>query len=101
MISKLQNGLLKCFYFSMVYKKVFLFPLTARHGLQARNSLQATNDMQKHFAKPREIAKMPIEPHNHASKEESPLTEITHEVSHSISYLLKPSKLIAPAESSS
>ena len=59
------------------------------------------NDMQKHFAKPREIAKMPIEPHNHASKEESPLTEITHEVSHSISYLLKPSKLIAPTKSSS
>ncbi|KAL6310854.1 hypothetical protein AAG906_036897 [Vitis piasezkii] len=59
------------------------------------------NDMQKHFAKPREIAKMPTEPHNHASKEESPLTEITHEVSHSISYLLKPSKLIAPTESSS
>ena len=42
MISKLQNGLLKCFYFSMVYKNVFLFPLAARHGLQARNSLQAT-----------------------------------------------------------
>ena len=59
------------------------------------------NDMQKHFAKPREIAKMPIEPHNHASKEESPLTEITHEVSHSISHLLKPSKLIGPVESSS
>ncbi|KAL6334687.1 hypothetical protein AAG906_021243 [Vitis piasezkii] len=59
------------------------------------------NDMQKHFAKPREIAKMPTEPHNHASKEESPLTEITHEASHSISDLLKPSKPIAPAESSS
>ncbi|KAL6319156.1 hypothetical protein AAG906_011240 [Vitis piasezkii] len=59
------------------------------------------NDMQKHFAKPREIAKMPTESHNHASKEESPLTEITHEVSHSISYLLKPSKLIASTESSS
>ena len=59
------------------------------------------NDMQKHFAKPRKIAKMPTEPHNHASKEESPFTEITHEVSHSISYLLKPSQPIAPAESSS
>ena len=57
--------------------------------------------MQKHFAKPRAIAKMPTEPHNHASKEESPLTKITHEVSYSISYLLKPSKLIAPVESSS
>ena len=41
---------------------------------------------------------MPTEPHNHASKEESPLTEITHEASHSISYLLKPSKPIAPTE---
>ena len=58
------------------------------------------NDVQKHFAKPREIVKMPIEPHNHASKEESPLTEITHEVSHFISDLHKPSKLIAPIESS-
>ena len=35
------------------------------------------------------------EPRNHASKEESPLTEITHEASHSISYLLKPSNPIA------
>ena len=59
------------------------------------------NDVQKHFAKPREIAKMPTEPHNHAFKEESPLTEITHQASHSISYLLKPSQPIAPAENSS
>ena len=34
--------------------------------------------LRKHFAKPREVVKMPIGPHNHASKEESPLTEITH-----------------------
>ena len=40
-------------------------------------------------------------PRNHASKEESPLTEITHEASHSISDLLKPSDQIAPTESSS
>ena len=59
------------------------------------------NDVQKHFAKPREIEKMPIEPHNHASKEESPLTEITHMKPHSISDLPKPSKLIGPVESSS
>ena len=43
-------------------------------------------------------AEMPTEPRDHASKEESPLTKITHEASHSISYLLKPSKPIAPAE---
>ncbi|RVW78313.1 hypothetical protein CK203_055775 [Vitis vinifera] len=82
--------------------------LNPRHGLQAMKwppsyemASKLQNDMQKHFAKPREIAKMPTESHNHASKEESPLTEITHEVSHSISYLPKPSKLIAPTESSS
>ncbi|KAL6313191.1 hypothetical protein AAG906_016782 [Vitis piasezkii] len=59
------------------------------------------NDMQKHFAKPREITKMLTEPRNHASKEENPLTELTHEASHSISDLPKPSQPIAPAESSS
>ena len=58
MISKLQNGLLKCFYFSMVYKNVFLFPLAARHGLQAmkwppsykmicKNTLQSQGKLQK------------------------------------------------------
>ena len=56
--------------------------------------------MQKHFAKPREIVKMPIEPHNHASKEESPLTEITHTKPLTpFLNLLKPSKPIAPTES--
>ncbi|KAL6337656.1 hypothetical protein AAG906_037249 [Vitis piasezkii] len=45
--------------------------------------------------------KMPTEPHNHASKEESPLIEITHEVSHSIFLPPKPSQPIAPTESSS
>ena len=60
----------------------FLFPLTTRHGLQAMTwprsyemASKLQNDVQKHFAKPREIVKMPIEPHNHAFKEESPLTE--------------------------
>ena len=43
-------------YYSKVFKRV-------NHKLQ--------NDMQKHFAKPREIAKMPTEPHNHASKEKN------------------------------
>ena len=54
--------------------------------------------LQKHFVKPREVAKMQIEPRNHASKEESPFTEITHKASQSISDLLKPSESIAPAE---
>ena len=57
--------------------------------------------LRKHLAKPREVAKMPIEPRNHASKKEIPLTEITHEASHSISDLLKPSELITLVESSS
>ena len=76
MISKLRNG---CEITSKL-----------RNGLQiAKLTCEMEGDLQKHFAKPREVAKMPIEPYNHASKEESPLTEITHEVSHSISYLLK------------
>ena len=54
--------------------------------------------LRKHFAKPREVVKMQREPRNHASKEESPFTEITHKASHSISDLLKPSKPIASAE---
>ena len=59
--------------------------------------------LQKHFAKPREVAKMPIEPHNHASEEESPAHPgITH-TKPLIPFLtsLKPSNPIAPAESSS
>ena len=87
----------------------FLFPLTARHGLQAMTwppsyemASKLQNDVQKHFSKPREIVKMPIEPHNHASKEESPLTEITHTKPLTpFLNLLKPSKPIAPTESSS
>ena len=54
--------------------------------------------LRKHFAKPREVPKMPRKPHDHAYKEESPLTKITHKASHSISDLLKPSEPIAPAE---
>ena len=77
--SRLQNGLLKCFYFSMGCKNVFSFPFGCKTwppSYEMASKIQ--NDVQKHFAKPREIAKMPIEPHDHASKEESPLTEITH-----------------------
>ena len=73
-----------------------------QNDLQAiKMTCKMKRGLQKHFAKPREVVKMPTKPHNHASKEESPLTEITHKASHSISYLLKPSELIALAESSS
>ena len=66
MISKLRNG---C-------------EITSKH----RNDLQIAKltckmegDLQKHLAKPREVAKMPTEPHNHASEEESPAHPgITH-----------------------
>ena len=55
--------------------------------------------LQKHFAKPREVTKMPTKPRDHASKEESPLTEITH-MKPLTPFLtsLKPSEPIAPAE---
>ena len=59
--------------------------------------------LQKHFAKPIEVAKMPIEPCNHASEEESPAHPgITH-IKPLIPFLtfLKPSEPIAPTESSS
>ncbi|KAL6332443.1 hypothetical protein AAG906_008033 [Vitis piasezkii] len=78
--------------------------LNPRHGLQAMKwppSFLSHKMMCKNTLQSQGSCKMPTEPHNHASKEESPLTEITHEVSHSISYLLKPSQPIAPAESSS
>ena len=56
--------------------------------------------LQKHLAKPREVAKMPSKPRDHASKEESPAHpgNHTHQASHSISDLLKPSEPIAPVE---
>ena len=55
--------------------------------------------LRKHLAKPREVAKMPTNPHDHASKEESPLTEITH-MKPLTPFLtsLKPSEPIAPVE---
>ena len=61
-------------------------------------------DLQKHFAKPREVAKMPTEPYDHASEEESPahpgithtkpLTPFLTSLNHQISQL----QLRAPVE---
>ena len=66
MISKLRNG---CEITSKL-----------KNGLQiAKLTCEMEEGLQKHFAKPREVAKMPTEPHNHASEEESPAyLEITH-----------------------
>ncbi|KAL6323441.1 hypothetical protein AAG906_039011 [Vitis piasezkii] len=73
------------------------FRTTCPPSYEMASKLQ--NDMQNTLQS-QGNCKMPTESYNHASKEESPLTEITHQASHSISYLLKPSKLIAPTESS-
>ena len=66
MISKLQNG---C-------------EITSKHrnGLQiAKLTCKMEGGLQKHLAKPREVAKMPTEPCDHAYEEESPAhPEITH-----------------------
>ena len=66
MISKLQNG----------------WEITSklRNGLQiAKLTCEMEEGLQKHLAKPREVAKMPTEPRDHASEEESPAhLEITH-----------------------
>ena len=66
MISKLQNG---CEITSKLQK-----------GLQiAKLTCEMEGDLQKHFAKPREVAKMPTKPYDHAYEEESPAyLEITH-----------------------
>ena len=70
-----------------------------QNDLQAiKMTCKMKRGLRKHFAKPREVVKMRREPRNHASKEESPFTEITHKASHSISDLLKPSEPIASAE---
>ena len=45
--------------------------------------------VRKHFAKPRKVVKMPTKPRTMHLKRRAPLTEITHEASHSISDLLK------------
>ena len=51
-----------------------------RNGLQiAKLTYEREEGLQKHLAKPREVAKMPTEPHDHAYEEESPAhIEITH-----------------------
>ena len=75
MISKLRNG---CEITSKLRNGCEITS-KLRNGLQATKlTCEMKGGLRKHLAKPREVAKMPIEPHNHASKEESPLTEITH-----------------------
>ena len=51
-----------------------------RNGLQiVKLTYEMEEGLQKHLAKPREVAKMPIKPCNHASEEESPAHPgITH-----------------------
>ena len=69
----------KMFLFFHGLQKCFSFPFGCKTwppSYEMASKLQ--NDMQKHFVKPKEIAKMPTKLHNHASKEEKPLTEITH-----------------------
>ncbi|KAL6340521.1 hypothetical protein AAG906_010429 [Vitis piasezkii] len=69
----------------------------AQFGVETKKLWLFEDDRAKLNGNPREVAKMPIEPRDHASKEESPLTEITHMKS-LIPFLtsLKPSKPIAP-----
>ena len=62
--------------FEMGCKNVFLFSLWLPNGYEMTSKLR--NDLQKHFVKPREVAKMPIEPRNHASKEERALSLRSH-----------------------
>ncbi|WJZ95016.1 hypothetical protein VitviT2T_013816 [Vitis vinifera] len=66
MISKLRNG---CEMTSKL-----------RNGLQiVKLTCEMEEGLQKHLAKPREVAKMPSEPRDHASEEKSPAhPEITH-----------------------
>ena len=106
MIFKLQNGLLKCFNFFHGLQKWFFFsPPRLQNDLQAakwppgyKNDLQNEERFSKTLCKAMGSCKNANRARNHASKEESPLTRITHEASYSISYLLKPSRPIAPTE---
>ena len=82
MISKLQNDFQALKWAAEMF---FFFPLGCKMISKLQNDLQAIKmtckmkrGLRKHLAKPREIAKMPTKPRNHAFKEESPLTEITH-----------------------
>ena len=104
----------KMFFFfpfgcKMGCENVSFFPFCCEMASKLRNGYKMAFRLQKltckikrclrkHFAKPREVVKMRRKPRNHASKEKSPFTEITHKASHSISYLLKLSEPIAPGE---
>ena len=68
-----------------LWKMFFFIPFGCKMFSKLQNDLQAIKmtckmkrGLQKHFAKPREVAKMLREPHDHAYEEKSPLTEITH-----------------------
>ena len=82
MISKLQNDFQALKWAAEIF---FFFSLGCKMISKIQNDFQAIKmtckmkrGLRKHLAKPREIAKMPTKPRNHASKEESPLIEITH-----------------------
>ena len=75
---RLKNGMRSSFL-------CLFFPFSCKMISNIQNDLQAIKmtckmkrGLWKHLAKPREVAKMPTKPHDHAYEEESPLTEITH-----------------------
>ena len=76
MISKLWNG---CEMISKLWNGCKITS-KLRNGLQIEKlTCEMEEGLQKHFSKPREVVKMPTEPHNHASEEESPAHPgITH-----------------------
>ena len=77
MISKLRNG--------------YEITSKSRNDLQiVKLTCEMEEGLQKHLAKPREVVKMPIEPRTP--------WDHTHQASHSIFDLLKPSEPIAPTE---
>ena len=84
-ISQLWNGLRKS-PFSVKFPFCCEMISKLQNGCEIRNDLQIAKltcemeeGLQKHFAKPREVAKMPSEPCYHASEEESPAHPgITH-----------------------
>ena len=103
MISKLRNGLEKCFFFSLWLRNDLQASKWLRNHLQpSKLTCEMEGGLRKHLTKPREVVKMPIEPRYHASKDESPLIEITHTKPLTpLLTSLKPSEPIAPTESSS
>ncbi|WKA10540.1 hypothetical protein VitviT2T_028106 [Vitis vinifera] len=73
MISKLQN---ECEITSKL-RNGYEIISKLQNGLQiVKLSCEMEEGLQKHFAKPREVAKMPTELYDHASEEESPTLEI-------------------------